>query len=242
MLAARYTLDFHWLYKEDPTKYDELYSLVQNAYASEQSILETAKSVVYDVIAKDNVRYSNDLEKEIDETEFLTWHVQNHLTVVQTILDYEKRSAEAVKQLYDITTGADMQLLTVEEYAKGLSDPQNHPLTMSMGDPIVNEKQILISNALSHRTARLNTLLAFIFGVVFIATILTLVVFIPKPTPIQYHFFAVVMALAAGGVATVMSGMIDVRAKLGKRLAIGATGALGVLVIVYFFLPAMTQN
>jgi len=36
--------------------------------------------------------------------------------------------------------------------------------------------------------------------------------------------------------------MIDVRAKFGERLAIGATGALGVFVIVYFFLPAMTRG
>jgi hypothetical protein len=49
------------------------------------------------------------------------------------------------------------------------------------------------------------------------------------------------MSLAAGCIGTVMTG-IDVLAKFGKKLAIGATGALGVFVIVYFFLPAMTQG
>ena len=82
---------------------------------------------------------------------------------------------------------------------------------------------------------------AYIFGAVFIVTILALVVFIPNPTPVQYHFFVIVMSLAAGGVATVMQGMINVQAKFGRKLIIGATGALGVFVIVYFFLPAMIQ-
>jgi hypothetical protein len=98
------------------------------------------------------------------------------------------------------------------------------------------------SNIPSHETARLNTLLAYVFGAVFVIAILALVVIIPNPTPVQYHFFVIVMSLAAGGVATVMTGMIDVRASFGKKLAIGATGALAVFVIVFFFLPAMVGH
>lgn len=242
MLDARYTLDFQWLYNADQAKYDALHQLVKNAYASEESILETAKTVVYDVIAKKNVRYASDLEKEIDGTAFLAWHTDNHLAVVQTILDYEKRSAEAVKRLHEIADSAGVRLLTIDEYARGLSDPLNHPETMLMGDPIVTERIHIRSNEPSQETARQNTFLAYLFGAIFVVAILVLVVFIPNPTRVQYHFFTIVMALAAGGVATVMTGMIDVRASFGKKLAIGATGALAVFVIVYFFLPAMTSG
>jgi hypothetical protein len=149
--------------------------------------------------------------------------------------------------LNEIAEGAGFRLLTITEYARGLGDPRKHPETMPMGsmprdEQIVIEREILRSNVPSQETTRLNTILAYCFGAVFLAVILTLVVFIREPTPVQYHFFTIVMALAAGGVATVMTGMIDVRASFGKKLAIGATGALAVFVIVYFFLPAMTSG
>ncbi|MCI0660323.1 MAG: hypothetical protein L0220_04545 [Acidobacteria bacterium] len=242
MLAARYTLDFQWLYASDKATYDELYLVVRNAYSSEESILETARTVVSDVIAKDNVRYASNFEREIDETTFLAWHIDNHQAVVRTILDYENRSAEAVKRLNDMADHAGFRLLTINEYAAGLSDPLKHPEIMLMGESIVTERKIMYSNIPSHETARLNTLLAYVFGAVFVIAILLLVVFIPNPTPVQYHFFVIVMSLAAGGVATVMTGMIDVRASFGKKLAIGATGALAVFVIVFFFLPAMVGH
>jgi hypothetical protein len=90
-------------------------------------------------------------------------------------------------------------------------------------------------------THRLNLILAFVFGVLFLVTISTLVVFIPNPTKAQAQVFSVVLALAAGGFASVLSGMLNVRLNLTSRVAIGATGALAVFVIVYFFVPAMAR-
>lgn len=241
MLTARYRLDFRWLYDVDQKTYDEIYELVNNAYHNEDGILDKAYDLIHDVIAKGKL-HPSELEKELDDTSFLEWHIQNHLVVVQTILDYEERSRGAVKRLNEIAQDAQVRLLTIAEYEAGLSDPLKHPETMLMGEQVAIERTKMRSNKLSHETARLNTILAFVFGAVFIVTMLVLIVLIPNPTPVQYHFFVIVMSLAAGGVATVMTGMIDVRAKFGKRLAIGATGALGVFVIVYFFLPAMTKG
>lgn len=90
-------------------------------------------------------------------------------------------------------------------------------------------------------TQRLNTILAFTFGTIFVTAILVLVVLIPEPKPMQWRVFCVVLALAAGGVATTISGMLKVSMQLGKRVLIGATGALAVFVIVYFFVPAMAR-
>jgi hypothetical protein len=108
-------------------------------------------------------------------------------------------------------------------------------------------KRNLISNhkaeieRTKHVTQRLNAILAFAFGLILIAAILTLAVVIKNPTHLQVQVFSVVLALAAGGFATVLSGMLNVRLNLGKKVAIGATGALAVFVIVYFFVPAMAR-
>jgi hypothetical protein len=84
-------------------------------------------------------------------------------------------------------------------------------------------------------------LLAFTFGVVFIAAILVIVLAVPNPTIPQWRVFCVVLALAAGGAATTLTGMMRVDLHFGKRIAIGATGALAVFVVVYFFVPAMAK-
>jgi VIT1/CCC1 family predicted Fe2+/Mn2+ transporter len=90
-------------------------------------------------------------------------------------------------------------------------------------------------------SGHLNQILAYVTGVVFIVAILVIAIFIPNPTHFQAQVFAVVLALAAGGFATSLSGMLKVDMKLSKRVAIGATGALAVFTIVYFFTPALSH-
>jgi hypothetical protein len=85
----------------------------------------------------------------------------------------------------------------------------------------------------------LYTALSFGFGFVCVATILTIAVFIPSPTLFQQRVFLSVLALALGGVAAVISGILDVQLALGKQLFVGATGALAVFVLVYFYNPAI---
>jgi hypothetical protein len=85
---------------------------------------------------------------------------------------------------------------------------------------------------------RLQTLLAFAFGIVFILSVLALAVFIPHPSPEQFEVFRIVMALAAGGVAAVIPGLLHLNLSRGQGLAVRAGGALAVFVIVYFYSPA----
>ena len=85
---------------------------------------------------------------------------------------------------------------------------------------------------------QLYVILAFAFGVVFLAAILALVVLIPDPTKVQRIVFITVMALASGGVSTTISGMLNVNIKLGNQLVVGAAGALAVFVIAFFYVPA----
>jgi hypothetical protein len=77
-------------------------------------------------------------------------------------------------------------------------------------------------------------LVAFGFGVVFIVILLVLAILKPTPTPFQYTVFRIVLALAAGGVATMIPGFLTVTVSKSIR----AGGALAVFLIVYFYSPA----
>ena len=85
------------------------------------------------------------------------------------------------------------------------------------------------------------TLLAWGSGVVFLAALLAISLIWPNPTPPQLRVQASVLALAAGGFSTVMSGLLNVTGRMGGQLAIGAGGAFAVLVLYYFYNPAVLQ-
>jgi hypothetical protein len=75
---------------------------------------------------------------------------------------------------------------------------------------------------------------AYIFGLVFIITMLVLAVIISTPTEFQYLVFRIVLSLAAAGVAAMIPGFIE----LTVPKFIQAGGAIAIFVIVYFYNPA----
>jgi hypothetical protein len=81
-------------------------------------------------------------------------------------------------------------------------------------------------------------IVAFIFGVTFIVTMLVLAIFFPRPEPFQYTVFRVTLALAAAGVAAMIPGFITLNFNPSAAVLIHAGGALAVFVIVYFLSPA----
>jgi hypothetical protein len=80
----------------------------------------------------------------------------------------------------------------------------------------------------------MQTVLAFVFGVCFVATILTIALVKPNPTSYQFGVFKTVLALAGAGVAAVIPGFLEVRFREWLR----AGGALAVFIVLYFFNPA----
>ncbi len=76
-------------------------------------------------------------------------------------------------------------------------------------------------------------IVAFIFGVAFIVTMLVLAIFFPRPTPFQYTVFRVTLALAAAGVAAMIPGFIILDFNPGAAVLIRAGGALAVFVVVH---------
>jgi hypothetical protein len=86
--------------------------------------------------------------------------------------------------------------------------------------------------------AKIGVILAFVFGVIFVTALLALVIFIPNPTLPQFEVIRVILALAAGGVAAMIPGFLNLKLGLGTNLALRAGGALAVFAIVYFYSPA----
>lgn len=72
------------------------------------------------------------------------------------------------------------------------------------------------------------------FGIAGLAVILTIAIFIPVPTVFQYQVFRIILALAAGGVASMIPGILSLQ--IPNFLTAG--GALAVFAIIYFYSPA----
>lgn len=79
---------------------------------------------------------------------------------------------------------------------------------------------------------------AFIFGVVFIITLLVLAIAIPHPTPFQYIVFRMVLAISMAGVAAMIPGFINIQLNPRADIILRAGGAIAVFVITFFFSPA----
>lgn len=83
--------------------------------------------------------------------------------------------------------------------------------------------------------------LSFVFGTVFMATLLGIAVAImlrDRPVPSEAMFiFRVVLALAAGGVGAVLPGLINLQVGSAGQVLIQAGGALALTVLVYLFNP-----
>lgn len=76
--------------------------------------------------------------------------------------------------------------------------------------------------------------LAFSSGVIFVATILLIAIYIPTPTRFQEQIFRIVLSVSAAGFVTFTPGFIEITISNWIR----AGGALAVFLIVYFYNPA----
>ncbi len=81
-------------------------------------------------------------------------------------------------------------------------------------------------------------IVAFVFGVTFVVTLIILAIKFPHPTPFRYNVFRIVLALAAAGVAAMIPGFINLAFNPTTEFLVRAGGAIAVFVIVFFFNPA----
>jgi hypothetical protein len=238
-LRKQFPTNFHWLDEQDPDTYEEVYALVLGAYESESETIEMASHFIFLVHGLDIPEleaYQYDENGLCDEfilgDEFIKTHIKYREIICQRIKDYEQQSAASIFELRRISDEADLHLMPIEE-----ADVSRNP---GFTDPRTIVNQFSSTPQKEHKT--LYTFLGFSFGVVFLIAMLAIAIIIPNPAPFQVRTFTTVMALAAAGAATVMTGLINTEIKLGTQLVIGATGALAVFVIVYMVNPAVLQQ
>jgi hypothetical protein len=92
------------------------------------------------------------------------------------------------------------------------------------------QEQSLTSLAKSHIPA--------IVGGLLLATALALAFLYQDPSALQSQLIRSTAALGFGGLASILTGMIQAKVTLGKQLVVSATGAAAVYVISFFFIPA----
>lgn len=90
----------------------------------------------------------------------------------------------------------------------------------------------------NQRNEHVYRMIAIFAGIAFLAALLALTVLLPDPTKFQQRVLLSVLAIAAGGFAAALTGILDVKATVGKQLKIGATGALAVFVILLLIDPS----
>jgi len=83
-----------------------------------------------------------------------------------------------------------------------------------------------------------NTLMAFVFGVVFCIAILAIAVFVRNPTPLLVTVIKIIIALSAAGIAATVPGFLKVELSPTTAISIRAGGAIAIFVLVFFFTPA----
>jgi hypothetical protein len=116
-------------------------------------------------------------------------------------------------------------------------DQGSHPIKLDVTLPATAQLPMPTTPQQQHPT--LYIILAFIFGVGFLVVLLLIAVLIPEPSPFQLRVFTPILAIAVAGVATVMTGLLNVQMTLGKQLIVGATGAIAAFVIIYLVNPAI---
>jgi hypothetical protein len=85
---------------------------------------------------------------------------------------------------------------------------------------------------------RLGIWLAFAFGCVFVAVILTLAFTSSSLDDRRFEILRIVLSLAGGGIGGVIPGFLDLNMKAGTKWALRAGGGLAVFIVLYFWSPA----
>jgi hypothetical protein len=229
-LYQQFPEQFFWLKERNSEAYQKISGLISNAYQSEKAVIDMADDFIGAVYGWDipDISRTRGHSDEINE-KFINENIKHHSTICQRIKDYEKSSEQSVADISRIAREGDLHLTPFPDASvkrsPGYTDPRK--ILMHLNDTPQKENKTLY------------TLLSFVFGVVFLTSLLAIAIWIPNPEPFQLKIFTTVLALAAGGTTTVMTGLINTEVKFGTQLVVGATGTLAIFVIVYMVNPAV---
>jgi hypothetical protein len=88
-----------------------------------------------------------------------------------------------------------------------------------------------------HGNLDVNALLAFVFGVVFLTTMLVFATLFPNPSGFSQWVFAVTTALAGAGIGAVIPGILKITLPYAR-----AGGALAIFLLVFLNKPAFVES
>jgi hypothetical protein len=238
LLRERFDRDFEWLRVQDPAAHTQLRAFLDDAYRSEVGVIEIAQRLIASVMEWET--YVVDYESLLTTPGFIRWQVAHSKDKVDLINRYSERSAEEVLKLREVAKGAQAGFLKSGDKFNldRLALVGDGGIASSKLQDLRKELAMELNSTPQADNRLLYTLMAFCFGVVSVGIIMLMAWYNPNPTPYQTRVFNTVLAVALGGVATVMSGLLKADLRLGNQLVVGATGAFAVFVLTYFFAPA----
>lgn len=121
-LYDRFDNDFAYLQDKDPKRFQDLKGIVTNAYKGEDDVLHLAGSIIWDVQREFEVGYSGDIAGAPLCEDLHRWHAANHNKICKIIMDYERRSNEAVYKLAFIARDAGLNFSVMDDYAQNIAD------------------------------------------------------------------------------------------------------------------------
>ena len=131
VLSLRYSKDFRWLYEEDEDLYRRIRSLVDDAYATEDSIISIASYVC------------NMILRSVDPD----WHREHYSEIVRDINDYKEASRMEVAAIKRMTDDVGIHLLDMNEYEETLnSEGSTNPNVMVIGEVTMSQDEIHIQH------------------------------------------------------------------------------------------------
>jgi hypothetical protein len=105
ILSKRFSKDFEWLSKENPSTYDIVLRLIDTSYSTEGNIITVAEKLCYQIKQND-----------------ANWHSVNANLVVKSITDYIDASRQDVARLRGYAEQAGIELLSISEYEEAINE------------------------------------------------------------------------------------------------------------------------
>lgn len=134
--------------------------------------------------------------------------------------------------LDDYSNNTHLQALSKQALHASSSTVSARPSMVSSTEPLSMRQDSTLAGG--DMTKQQERILAYGFGVFFVATVLIIALFIPNPSPFRYEVFKIVLAIACAGVAAFIPGFLNV--EVGRWVRAG--GAIAVFIIIFFFSPA----
>jgi hypothetical protein len=235
-LQARLKVDFDWLRKTNEQSYDWLRSATAAAYQSEHGVIEEAK----DLLSRLTGTYGS-LTQRANDPSFVKEQIDRRAASAALIDAYKANAGASIARLVLISEEADIRFVPIEFLDARAKERLAERAVAAQEQRA--ESDLALAAALKATPQQTHqdfyTKTAVTLGALFLLLLIVIAIFIPNPTVFQMRVFLTALALAGGGFASTISGLLSTQINLAGQLTVGATGALAVIILIYFYNPAV---